>query len=213
MRLLARSARRGLWSCRQWTDNDDAVFDRLCREPMPTSGSRPTFSASPGVKRGDHPFAFAALGRMPRRSRPILFPCRRIASKVPSAACSSLGGRSCSLASGTIRTRRSIWQRRCRRAVWCAETHYRPRGRTALAHRLFRERSLLPPVHARRPVASRAGSPARRYRRQITRARLIRSRNVVETVGERLRADPLVFLHPRGSGCFGCDNAHASIRK
>src|SRR4029079_11635379 len=40
------------------------------------------------------------------------------------------------------------------------------------------------------------------------RARLIRSRDVIEIVGERLRADPLVFLHPFGSGCAECDDAH-----
>jgi aminoglycoside N3'-acetyltransferase len=32
-------------------------------------------------------------------------------------------------------------------------------------------------------------------------ARLLKSRDVVEIVGERLRADPLVFLHEAGTGC------------
>ena len=33
-------------------------------------------------------------------------------------------------------------------------------------------------------------------------ARLIRSRDVIEIVGERLHADPLVFLHPGGERLF-----------
>lgn len=42
------------------------------------------------------------------------------------------------------------------------------------------------------------------------RARLARSRDIVDTAVARLRADPLVFLHPPGS-CDECDVAHAGI--
>jgi len=42
-------------------------------------------------------------------------------------------------------------------------------------------------------------------------ARLIRSRDVVSTVVERLTPDPTFFLHPMGSGCEECDEAWSSI--
>jgi aminoglycoside N3'-acetyltransferase len=42
-------------------------------------------------------------------------------------------------------------------------------------------------------------------------ARLVRSRDVVDVVVERVLRDPVVFLHPRGSGCEECEDAWASI--
>jgi aminoglycoside N3'-acetyltransferase len=43
------------------------------------------------------------------------------------------------------------------------------------------------------------------------RARLMRSRDVVNVVTARLREDPLLFLHPAGSGCDECDEAWESV--
>ena len=42
-------------------------------------------------------------------------------------------------------------------------------------------------------------------------ARLVRSRDVVNVVVERVRRDPTIFLHPRGSGCDECETAWRSI--
>ena len=42
-------------------------------------------------------------------------------------------------------------------------------------------------------------------------ARLIRSRDVVDVVRERLRDDPLLFLHPEDAGCAECDEARRSV--
>jgi aminoglycoside N3'-acetyltransferase len=42
-------------------------------------------------------------------------------------------------------------------------------------------------------------------------AKLMRSRSVVDVVVERLRRDPLLFLHPRDAGCGECDEARASV--
>jgi aminoglycoside N3'-acetyltransferase len=42
-------------------------------------------------------------------------------------------------------------------------------------------------------------------------ARLMQSRDVVAVVREQLARDPLVFLHPEGSGCDECDVARRSI--
>jgi aminoglycoside 3-N-acetyltransferase len=42
-------------------------------------------------------------------------------------------------------------------------------------------------------------------------AKLMRSRDVVDTVAEELRDDPCRFLHPRGSGCEECDETWVSV--
>ncbi len=42
-------------------------------------------------------------------------------------------------------------------------------------------------------------------------ARLVRSRTVVDTVVERLRRDPLIFLHDPDTACDECDEARASV--
>ncbi len=42
-------------------------------------------------------------------------------------------------------------------------------------------------------------------------ARLARSRDIVDTVVERLRDDPLLFLHDESAGCEECDEARESV--
>ncbi len=42
-------------------------------------------------------------------------------------------------------------------------------------------------------------------------SRLMRSRDLVETVLERLERDPCVFLHPRSTGCADCREAWQSV--
>lgn len=42
-------------------------------------------------------------------------------------------------------------------------------------------------------------------------ARLARSRDIVSVAVERLAADPLLFLHPVGSGCGECDEARQTV--
>jgi hypothetical protein len=43
------------------------------------------------------------------------------------------------------------------------------------------------------------------------RARLVRSRAVVDAVRTRLEGDPLLFLHASAAGCAECDEARASL--
>jgi aminoglycoside N3'-acetyltransferase len=43
------------------------------------------------------------------------------------------------------------------------------------------------------------------------RAKLMRSRDVADTVVEELRDDPCRFLHRRGSGCEECDETWVSV--
>jgi aminoglycoside N3'-acetyltransferase len=42
-------------------------------------------------------------------------------------------------------------------------------------------------------------------------ARLMRARDVVHVAVEQLRREPLVFLHPAGSGCAECEEARLSV--
>jgi aminoglycoside N3'-acetyltransferase len=42
-------------------------------------------------------------------------------------------------------------------------------------------------------------------------ARLAKSRDIVAVAVERLAADPLLFLHPAGSGCDECETARQSV--
>lgn len=44
------------------------------------------------------------------------------------------------------------------------------------------------------------------------RARLVRSRSVVEAVVPRLERDPLLFLHPKSERCVECDEARRSVQ-
>ncbi len=43
------------------------------------------------------------------------------------------------------------------------------------------------------------------------RSRLMRAKDVVAAAVANLRRDPVIFLHPRGSGCAECDDAWQSI--
>ena len=42
-------------------------------------------------------------------------------------------------------------------------------------------------------------------------ARLMRARDIVEVTVERLKREPLLFLHPAGSGCAECEAARGSV--
>ena len=42
-------------------------------------------------------------------------------------------------------------------------------------------------------------------------SRLVRSRDVVETIVPRLERDPLLFLHAPEAGCVECNEARSSV--
>jgi aminoglycoside N3'-acetyltransferase len=58
----------------------------------------------------------------------------------------------------------------------------------------------------------REGGLQREGRVGSAHARLVRSRDLVEVVVERLRREPTVFLHPRSAGCAECEEAWGSVR-
>jgi len=212
--LLAAVGETGTVVMPSWTDNDDAVFDpTVSRANADLGATADLFWRRPGARRSDHPFAFAALGPMAAAitADPLPLPPHRLESAVGRVF--ELGGQILLLGVGhdsntTIHLAEALSGvpygvpkhitvlegRRPLRIDYLENDHCCQRF--AFADEWLRRRSL----QREGPVGS-------------ARARLTRSRDVVEVVSERLRADPLVFLHPFGSGCAECDDAHRSILK
>jgi len=212
--LLAAVGETGTVVMPSWTDNDDAVFDPMVsRANADLGATADLFWRRRRALRGDHPFAFAALGPMAAAitADPLPLPPHRLESAVGRVF--ELGGQILLLGVGhdsntTIHLAEALSGvpygvpkhitvlegRRPLRIDYLENDHCCQRF--AFADEWLRRRSL----QREGPVGS-------------ARARLTRSRDVVEVVSERLRADPLVFLHPFGSGCAECDDAHRSILK
>lgn len=196
-----------------WTGDDGAVFD-----PASTPASEDlgivadTFWRLPGVLRSGHPFAFAAIG--PRAAEVLADPLP-VPPHVPASPVGrvhDLDGQVLLLGVGheadtTLHLAENLagvpyGQRRhitVLRDGAPARLDYLENDhcgeRFALTDGWLRERGL----QREGPVGHAA-------------ARLVRSRDIVEVVRERLERDPYVFLHPPGAGCEECDEARAGGR-
>jgi aminoglycoside N3'-acetyltransferase len=210
--LLAAVGETGTVVMPSWTDNDDAVFDPSVSPANSDLGiTASLFWRRPGVQRGNHPFAFAALG--PKAAAitadPLPLPPHRLESAVGRVF--ELGGQVLLLGVGhdsntTIHLAEALagvpygvpkhitvlQDGEPARIDYLENDHCCQRF--AFADEWLRERGL-----------QREGTVGN------AQARLLRSRDIVEVVGERLRADSLVFLHRAGSGCVECDVARKSI--
>lgn len=210
--LLAAVGETGTVVMPSWTDDDDAVFDPSVSPANSDLGvTANLFWRRPGVRRANHPFAFAALG--PKAAAitadPLPLPPHRVESAVGRVL--ELGGQILLLGVGhdadtTIHLAETMTgvpygvpkhitvlrDGRPERIDYLENDHCCQRF--ALADDWLRERGL--------QREGRVGN---------ANARLVRSHDVVEVVVEHLRADPLIFLHPMGSGCAECDEACASI--
>ena len=195
-----------------WTEDDDSPFDpgatRAARDLGVTAD---LFWRQPGVLRSSHPFAFAAWG--PQASRitgdPLPVPPHALASGV--GRVHELDGQVLLLgvahdADTTIHLAevlagvpygvpKHITMVENGRPV---RVDYRENDhccqRFTLADEWLRESGL-----------------GREGRVGNATARLVRSRDVVRVVRERLERDPLLFLHPAEAGCSECDEARASV--
>ena len=194
-----------------WSGDDDRPFDPTAPSTADLGVIADTFWRQPGAVRTPHPFTFAAMGPQALRitSDPLPMPPHRLESPIGRAW--ELDGQILLLGVGhdsntTIhlaevlggapyRVPKHITHMVDGRAVrieygendHCCQ-------RFALADEWLRERDL-----------QREGPAGH------GRARLIRSRDLVDVVVEQVRRDPVIFLHPRGSACEECEGAWRSI--
>lgn len=195
-----------------WTGSDEEPFDPATTPASPDLGVvAETFRRLPGVRRSDHPFAFAALGPLAAAvvADPLPLPPHRPES--PIGRVHALEGQVLLLgvdhgsnttlhlaellAGVPYRVPKRITVLRDGASVpvaygendHCCE-------RFALTDGWLRDEGL----QAEGPVGN-------------AHARLMRARDVVSAAAGRLAADPLLFLHPAGAGCAECDAARASV--
>ena len=196
-----------------WTGDDDQVFDPVRTPASPDLGIvADTFWRLPEVKRSPHPFAFAARGPKVDRilADPFVLPPHQHAS--PVGRVYDLDGRVLLLgvdhdANTTLhltelladvpyRTRHHITVVRDgkpERITYLENDHCCERFR--LADGWMKDRGL-----QSEGLVGHAPS------------RLMRSRDLVDTVLPRLKRDPCVFLHPRDAGCEECAEAWQGIQ-
>ncbi|HEX7087266.1 MAG TPA: AAC(3)-IV family aminoglycoside N-acetyltransferase [Vicinamibacterales bacterium] len=196
-----------------WGDDDDVPFDP---EVTPASAdlgvTAEVFRQLPGVRRSAHPFAFAATGPHAARivSDPLPTPPHRLESPIGRAyeldarvlllgvnhdanttihLAEVLAGvpygvpKHCTVLEDGRPVRVDYIENDC----CCA--------RFALVDGWLREQGL-----------QREGPVGHGH------ARLVRSRDVVPVVLERLARDPLIFLHDPADGCVDCNTARDLIR-
>jgi aminoglycoside N3'-acetyltransferase len=210
--LLAAVGETGTVVMPSWTDNDDVVFDPLVARANSDLGVTPNiFWRRPGTRRGNHPFAFAALGQKAATitADPLPLPPHRLESAVGRVL--ELDGQILLLGVGHDSNTTIHLAEALSGVPYGVPKHItvlddgRPLRIDYLENDHCCQRFVLADEWLRSRGLQREGPVGN------ARARLVRSRDVVEIVGERLRADPVVFLHSVGTGCVECDNAHESI--
>ena len=195
-----------------WTGEDEQPFDRLATPASPDLGIvADHFWRQAGVLRSDHNFAFAAAGpdAVHIVSDPLPLPPHLPAS--PVGRVHQLDGQVLLLGVGhdadtTIHLAELLAGVPYRVPKHCTVLQDgRPIridygendhccARFALVDDWLRSRNL-----------QREGPVGHAH------ARLARSRDIVTVVREALARDPLLFLHPPGTGCAECDEARLSV--
>ncbi|HEX2528904.1 MAG TPA: AAC(3)-IV family aminoglycoside N-acetyltransferase [Geminicoccus sp.] len=195
-----------------WTGNDDEPFDPKTTPAAPDLGVvADSFWRLPGVLRSGHPFACAAAGPEAARITSGPLPLSPNEPDGPIGQVHALDGHVLLLGVGhdsnttlhlaevlagvpyrvpkhctVLRDGRPVRIEYAENDHCCA--------RFALADAWLRERGL--------QSEGQVGQGP---------ARLVRARVMVEVALERLAVDPLLFLHPAGTGCEECDEAHRSV--
>jgi len=195
-----------------WGSDDDTPFDPATTPVSQDLGvTAELFRRLPGVRRSNHPFAFAALGPAAEfiTADPLPLPPHRPES--PVGRFHELDGQILLLgvghdANSTIHL-----------AEVLADVPYGvPKHCTVLGGgRPVRvdyeendhccQRFALVDEWLRSEGLQREGPVGHAH------ARLMRSRDVVEVVRHRLEREPLVFLHPESAACAECDEARRSV--
>lgn len=195
-----------------WTADDDAPFDPAITAAAPDLGVvADTFWRLPGVRRAGHCFAFAAAGPAAGRitADPLLLPPHRAESAV--GRVHEMDGQVLLLGVGhDANTTLHL-------AELLASVPYRVRRHCTVLERgrptriEYGENDHCCERFALADDWLRARGLQREGRIGNAHARLVRSRDVVAVAREHLGREPLLFLHPRGSGCSACDEARDGI--
>jgi aminoglycoside 3-N-acetyltransferase-4 len=197
-----------------WSGDADAVFDPLTSPASPDLGVvADAFWRLPGVLRCDHPEAFAAAGPQAQRVLSDPLPLPPHIPESPVGRVHELNGQVLLLGVGhdadtTLHLAEIMAGVPYRVPTYCTVLRDgRPVRiefgennhccqRFALADDWLRARGL----QAEGTVGH-------------AQARLARSRDIVSVALERLRRDPLVFLHSAEVGCRDCDEARATVTR
>lgn len=195
-----------------WTGDDDSPFSPHTTPPAAELGILPgTFWRLPGVRRSAHLFAFAALGPEAEAitADPLILPPHQLGS--PLGRVLKRDGLIVLLGVGQdantmIHLAEILGGAPYRRWKHC----------TVLADGKPRRIDYGENDHCcqRFDFADewlRAGGALHEGPVGHGHARLMRASDLVEPVRARLEADPLIFLHGPGEGCYECDDARASL--
>ena len=196
-----------------WGDDDSVPFDVATTKVADSLGvTADVFRRLPGVKRSNHPFAFAALGPDAERivSDPLPLPPHRLESPI---------GRAWELDAQVLLLGVDHSENT---TIHLAELM------TDVPYGVRKECTVLDGGTAKRIEYLENDHCCQRFRlvgewlraRDLERsghvgsavARLVRSRDVVDVTVEQLKRDPLVFLHSVEEGCEECTEARASVR-
>jgi aminoglycoside N3'-acetyltransferase len=196
------------------SDDDDAPFDpATSRADVHLGAVADLFWRMPGVLRGHHPFAFAAVGPQAAAITADPLPLPPHGASSPVGRVHELDGQvlllGCSHSENTT----------LHLAELLADVRYRvPKHCTVLkGGRPTRidygendhccERFALADDWLCTRGLQREGRVGHAH------ARLARAQDIVRIALEHLKRDPLMFLHPAGAGCSQCDDARASLTR
>lgn len=195
-----------------WTGDDQTPFDRTLTPAATDLGvTAETFRRRPGVLRSDHPFAFAAIGPGAARilGDPLPLPPHIPAS--PVGRVYEQDGQVLLLGVG----------HEANTTLHLAELMGGAPYRVPKSITVLRDGAPLRVEYGENDHCCARFAVADEWLRGRgaqaegmvghAHARLVRSSDVVEAAVERLRREPLVFLHPAGLRCVDCDAARASI--
>ncbi len=196
-----------------WGDDDDTAFDPATTPVSPTLGvTASVFARTPKVERSAHPFAFAAVGPHAAAITADALPLPPHCLESPVGRVWELDGKVLLLGVGhdsntTIHL-----------AELMARVPYGiPKHCTMMRDGLATRVDYVENDHCcqRFELASdwlRSRGLQREGQVGNAHARLIRSRDVVAVVRERLEREPLIFLHAPEDDCAECDEARRSVR-
>lgn len=195
-----------------WTGDDDEPFDPLTTPAADDLGVvSATFWRMPGVLRSHHAQAFAAAGPLAEAIIRDPLPLPPHIPESPVGRVLELDGQILLLGVGheantTIHLAEILADVPYRSRRYCTIVENGVRRRIEYAENdCCCERFALVDEWLRAHGKQREGPVGHAL------ARLIRARDIVETVVPRLRADPLLFLHAADEDCPDCEVAHRSL--